>query len=160
MRKLRKIDFVSLLDKVGGKLPGWKGKLMTKAARAQLVNSVLTVVVTYHATVLPLPKWLIRKIDKLRQNFFWKGEDGPGNKRGNLPYKVELSMQAKRAGGVWVFTTSTVLVERFTSSGSGIAGPMIQNHGRGLTLPCNEHDRALFQASTKIKLGNRKKAAF
>jgi hypothetical protein len=99
MRKLRKIDFVSLLDKVGGKLPGWKGKLMTKAARAQLVNSVLTVVVTYHATVLPLPKWLIRKIDKLRQNFFWKGEDGPGNKRGNLPYKVELSMQAKRAGG-------------------------------------------------------------
>jgi hypothetical protein len=30
MRKLRKIDFQALLDNVGGKLAGWKGKLMTK----------------------------------------------------------------------------------------------------------------------------------
>jgi hypothetical protein len=33
-RKLRKIDFVPLLDKVGGTLPRWKVKYMTKAARA------------------------------------------------------------------------------------------------------------------------------
>jgi hypothetical protein len=69
-RKLMKIDYVPLLDKVGGKLPEWKGKLMTKAARAQCVNSVLIEVVTYHATVLPLPKWLIKKIDQIRRNFF------------------------------------------------------------------------------------------
>jgi hypothetical protein len=68
-RKLRKIDSVPLLNKVGGKLPGWNGKLMSKAARAQLVKSVLTSIVTYHATVFPLPKWLIKKIDKLRRNF-------------------------------------------------------------------------------------------
>jgi hypothetical protein len=49
---------------------------MTKAAIAQLVNSVLTTVVT----ILPLPKWLIKKIDKIRRNFFWKGEDGQRNK--------------------------------------------------------------------------------
>jgi hypothetical protein len=47
LKKLRKIDFMPLLDKVRGKLPGWKGKLMTKAARAQLVKSVLTSIVTY-----------------------------------------------------------------------------------------------------------------
>jgi hypothetical protein len=46
----------------------WKGKLMTKAARAQLIKSVLTSIVTYHATVFPLPKWLIKKIDKLRRH--------------------------------------------------------------------------------------------
>jgi hypothetical protein len=71
--KLRKIDFVPLLDKVGeggeGKLPGWNDKLMSKVARAQLVKSVLTSIVTYHITVFPLPKWLIKKIDKLRRNF-------------------------------------------------------------------------------------------
>jgi hypothetical protein len=33
-KKLRKVDFIPLLDKIGGKLPSWKGKLMTKAARA------------------------------------------------------------------------------------------------------------------------------
>jgi hypothetical protein len=32
-KKLRKIDFLPLLDKVGGKLPGWKGRLMSKAVR-------------------------------------------------------------------------------------------------------------------------------
>jgi hypothetical protein len=55
LRRLRKIDYMPLLDKVGGKLPGWKGKLMSKSARAQLVTSVLTPLVSYHATVFPLP---------------------------------------------------------------------------------------------------------
>jgi hypothetical protein len=67
---LKRIDFVPLIDKVGGKLPSWKGKLMSKAARAQLVKFVLTSVVTYHATVFNLPKWLIKKINKFRRNFF------------------------------------------------------------------------------------------
>jgi hypothetical protein len=64
------MDFMPLLNKVGGKLLGWNGKLMTKEARAQLVKSVLTSILTYHATVFPLPKWLIKKIDKFRRNFF------------------------------------------------------------------------------------------
>jgi hypothetical protein len=42
---------------------------MTKATRAQLVKSVLTSIVIYHATVFLLPKWLIKKIDKLRRIF-------------------------------------------------------------------------------------------
>jgi hypothetical protein len=70
LKKLHRIDFVPLLDKVGGKLPGWNGKLMSKATRVQLVKSVLTAIVTYHATVFPLPKWLIMKIDKLRKKVF------------------------------------------------------------------------------------------
>jgi hypothetical protein len=44
---------------------------MSKAARAQLVKSVLTSLVTYNATIFPLPKWLVKKIDKLRRNFFF-----------------------------------------------------------------------------------------
>jgi hypothetical protein len=56
LKKLRKIDFLPLIDKVGDKLSSWKGKLMSKAARAQLVKSVLTTVVTYHAMILKPPK--------------------------------------------------------------------------------------------------------
>jgi hypothetical protein len=73
-KKLRKIDFLPLIEKVGGKLPSWKGKLMSKAASAQLVKSVLTAVVTYHTTVFNIPKWLIKKIDKIGRNFYWKGK--------------------------------------------------------------------------------------
>jgi hypothetical protein len=69
-KKLRKVDFMPLLDKVGEKLPHWKEKLMSKAARAQLVKSVLTSIVTYHTTIFKLPKWLVKKINKLRRNFF------------------------------------------------------------------------------------------
>jgi hypothetical protein len=80
LKKLRKIDFIPLIDKVGGKLPSWKGKLMSKAARAQLVKSVLMAIVTYHVMVFNLLKWLIKRIDKLRRNFYWKGEDAQGHK--------------------------------------------------------------------------------
>jgi hypothetical protein len=61
---------MSLLDKISGKLSSAKGKLMTKAARAQLIKPVLTSMVTYHAIVFNLPNWLFKKINKLRRNLF------------------------------------------------------------------------------------------
>jgi hypothetical protein len=127
---MRRIDYVPLLDKVGSKLSGWKGKLMIKAARAQLVNSVMTAVVTFYATILPLLKWLIKKIDKIRWNFFWKGDDGPGNKGGICLIKWSLVCKPKELGGS-EFMTSTALVERFADGGSSTVGWMNRNHGRG-----------------------------
>jgi hypothetical protein len=97
---------MSLLDKVEGKLPGWKGKLMTKAARAQLVKSVITSIVTYHAMVFPLPKWLIKKIDKLRRNFFWKGEEVKGNKGGMCLVKWDIVYRQKELGGLGIHDLS------------------------------------------------------
>jgi hypothetical protein len=75
---------------------------MTKAARAQLVKSVLTSLVTYHATVFPLPKWLIKKIDKLRRNFFWKGEEFEGNKGGLYRVKWDIVCRPKELGGLGI----------------------------------------------------------
>jgi hypothetical protein len=102
IKKLRKLDYLPLLEKVGGKLPGWKGKLMTKASRAQLVKYVLTSIVSYHATVFPLPKWLIRKIDKLRRNFYWKGEDVKGNRGGLCLVKWSMVYRPKELGGLGI----------------------------------------------------------
>jgi hypothetical protein len=101
LKKLRKVDFLPLIEKVGGKLLGWKGKLMSKAARAQLMKSVLTTVVTFHATVFNLPKWLIKKIDKIWRNFYWKGEDTQCKWWWCLPSQMGRGMQAKGAGWTW-----------------------------------------------------------
>ena len=38
-------------------------------------KSVLSSIVIYHSTIFELPKWVIRRIDKIKQNFIWKGED-------------------------------------------------------------------------------------
>jgi hypothetical protein len=129
-RKLRKIYFVPLLDKVGGKLPGWKGKYMTKAVKAQLVNSVMIAIVTYHVIVFPLPKWLIKKIDKIRHDFFWKGKDNEGNKGGICLVKWSVVCKPKELGA-WESTTSTVLGGLSASGDSGTVGPTTQSRGRG-----------------------------
>jgi hypothetical protein len=50
-RKLRRVDFQPLLDKIGGHIPGWKGKLLSMAGRETLVKSVLTSQPIYHLTV-------------------------------------------------------------------------------------------------------------
>jgi hypothetical protein len=132
---------------------------MTKAAIAQLVNSVLTAVVTYHVTILPLPKWLINKIDKIRQNFFWKGEDGQRNKGRICLVKWSLLCKPKELGGLGIHDLNRfgrVLHQWwFWYQWTDDSKPW-----QGLTLPCDEQDKALFQASTEINLGNRKKAVF
>jgi len=69
------VDIQPLIDKVGARLSSWKGKLLNRAGRLRLINTVLTSLPTYHLTVFSLQKWAIKKIDKLRRGFLWKGEE-------------------------------------------------------------------------------------
>jgi hypothetical protein len=67
------VDIQPLIDKVGTRLSAWKGRLLNKAGRLRLANYVLTSIPTYHLTVFRVQKWSIKKIDKLRRSFLWKG---------------------------------------------------------------------------------------
>jgi hypothetical protein len=71
--RLKREDEQNLVNRVAGKLPRWKGKMLNRTGRLTLVNSVLSSVVTYHMIVSPLSKWAIRRIDKIRHNFLWHG---------------------------------------------------------------------------------------
>jgi hypothetical protein len=53
VRKLRKIDVQPLLDKIGARLLGWKGRLLSSAGRETLVKTVLSSQPIYHMTVFP-----------------------------------------------------------------------------------------------------------
>jgi hypothetical protein len=55
--KLRKIEFVPLLDKIGGKILGWKGRFFTLAGRNTLVKSVLSAMPVFHLTAVQTPKY-------------------------------------------------------------------------------------------------------
>ena len=74
IRKLRKVEVQPLIDKIGARLPGWKGRLLSAAGRETLVKIVLSAQPIYHMTVFPEQKWLINRIDQLRRSFLWRGE--------------------------------------------------------------------------------------
>lgn len=60
-RKLQKLEIQPLIDKVAARLPGWKGKLLNKAGRLKVLNTMLTSVPVYHLTVFNLQKWATKK---------------------------------------------------------------------------------------------------
>lgn len=69
VRALRRVEFQPLIDRVAARLSSWKGRLLRRAGRLVLVNSVLTSIPTCFLTIFPLKKWAIKKIDKLRRSF-------------------------------------------------------------------------------------------
>ena len=73
VKQIRRVDIQPLIDKMGKRLQSWKGKLLNRAGRLKLVNSVLTSIPTYYLTIFRLQKWALKKIDKLRRSFLWKG---------------------------------------------------------------------------------------
>ena len=73
VKQVRRVDIQPLIDKVGKRLQAWKGTLLNRAGRLKLVNSVLTSIPTYYLTVFRLQKWALKKINKLRRSFLWKG---------------------------------------------------------------------------------------
>jgi hypothetical protein len=98
--RLRRENEQLLIEKVTGKLPRWKGKLLNKAGRLTLINSVLSFVVTYHMIVFPLSKWAIKKIDKIRRNFLWHGSED--TRKGHCMVNWRRFHMPKRLGGLGV----------------------------------------------------------
>jgi hypothetical protein len=73
--RLTRQDEQGLVDRVAARLPGWKGRLLSKTGRLTLVNPLLSSIVIYHMSVFQLSKWAIRRIDKIRRNFLWRGSE-------------------------------------------------------------------------------------
>jgi hypothetical protein len=72
-RTVRRVDFQPLIDKITNRLAGWKGRMLSKAGRETLVKAVLSAQPIYHLTIFPAQRWLLKRIDKLRRSFLWKG---------------------------------------------------------------------------------------
>jgi hypothetical protein len=71
-RKLRKVEFHPLIDKIGGRLPRWKGKSFSRSSHEALVKTVLSAQLIYQLMCFPAQKWLIKRIDRLML-FYGKG---------------------------------------------------------------------------------------
>ena len=75
VKRLNRIHFQPLEDKIASKISPWLGMLMAAPGRAVLVKSVLTAIAIYYMTALNLPIEVLEKIDSLRRAFLWVGCD-------------------------------------------------------------------------------------
>ena len=109
IRKLRKIEVQPLVDKIGARLPGWKGKFLSSAGRETLVKTVLSSLPIYHLTVFQAQKWLLKKIDRIRRNFLWRGENPDRVSGGHSPINWPTTCLPKEKGGLGILD-----LDRFT----------------------------------------------
>lgn len=70
-----------MIDKFGANIPGWRGKNLNRAGSA-LTKFVLTATVTYHLAVIPLPKWALKKMNRMARGFIWNVDDAKNASRG------------------------------------------------------------------------------
>ena len=68
-KKLPKTTFLPLIYRLNGRLAGWAAKHLSIAGRLVLLNAVLSTLPSYFMTVIRLPKWVIKQIDKTRRRF-------------------------------------------------------------------------------------------
>jgi len=154
---IRRVDIQPLIDKMGGKLAAWKGRLLNKAGRLRLVNSVLSSLPTYFLTVLKLPKWAIKKLDRIRRSFLWKGAAEANG--GHCLVQWSKTLTPKMFGGLGILDLDLFsralrlrwLWFQWTESEQ----PWV-----GIEPPVDAVDKQLFRASTVVTLGNGEKASF
>ncbi|WVZ88204.1 hypothetical protein U9M48_034749 [Paspalum notatum var. saurae] len=73
VRRLRRSDEQSIVDKVAARIPRWKGNLLNLAGRSVLVKSTLSAIPVHVAIASGLSRGAIGAIDKLRRSFLWSG---------------------------------------------------------------------------------------
>lgn len=62
-----------VVDKIQSKFHAWRGKLLTIMGRVQLVNAVISSMLTYSFHIYKWPANLLSEVAKLMRNFIWSG---------------------------------------------------------------------------------------
>ena len=158
-RQLRRVDVQPLLDKIGNRLSGWKGKMLSSAGRETLVKSVLTSQPIYHLTVFPTQKWLIKQIDRRRRSFLWKGDEPEKVNRGHCLVRWPSVCTPKDLGGLGVLDLER-LARALRLRWLWFQWKFEERPWTGLDIPYDRTDKELFHTSTIVKVGKGNKALF
>jgi hypothetical protein len=156
-RKARKEDFQALLDKIRSRLAMWRTHMLTQSGRLILVQSVLSAMVIFHLMSLDPPPWVLKAIDKIRRAFLWKGTDTV--KGGHCLVNWKAVSHPKSNGGLGILNLehmSTAMRVRWAwNMRVGDLKPWCS-----LATPMEEQDRHLFNAATRVVVGNGKRCFF
>jgi len=87
--KLRTTAFPDILDKVNGKIEGWRSKTLSQAGKSTLIKIVVSTLPSYAMSSFLFPDDLCKKLDRAFKNFLW---GFPKDKTRNLSLKSWNSM--------------------------------------------------------------------
>lgn len=76
--RIRKEDFLDVMNRVASKLASWKGRLLHKPGRLTLANAVLTSIPSYGMQTQWYPQHICDAPDNTVRNFIWKGHSEKG----------------------------------------------------------------------------------
>jgi hypothetical protein len=104
-----------------------------------------------------MPAWVKKEFDRRRREWLWEGEGSCSGEKSSVGWKYVCMPRA--LGGLGVHCIASFgralrlrwLWQRWKSP---------QKPWTHLDLPCNKHDRALFNAATKIIVGDGKTVRF
>jgi hypothetical protein len=157
VRKLRKVEVQPLLYKIGARLPGWKGRFLSISGRETLVKTVLSSQPIYHMTAFQEQKWLIKKIDRMRRSFLWRGETPDKVYGEHSIINWPMTCRPKEKGGLGILD-----LERFARAlrlhWLWFQWKHTERAWNGLDLPVDRRDKELFATSTVVTIGDGKKA--
>jgi hypothetical protein len=74
--RLRREDLQRLTEIILKRITGWRGKLLSSAAKRILIQACLASIPIYLLSFLKFPKWALKLIDTQMANFMWNDEEG------------------------------------------------------------------------------------
>jgi hypothetical protein len=96
--KSKSANFKDTLDKVSGKIEGWRAKTLSQVGRTVLIKSVASTIPAYAMSSFLLPSSITNFLDKIFKIFWW---GFPVNKSRNLTLKSWSSIcTPKHTGGL------------------------------------------------------------
>lgn len=157
VKRLKRIHFQHLEDKIACKLPPWQGRHVAVAGRTVLVKAVLTAIAIYHLTPLDIPVEVLQKIDSIRRAYLWAGTDKVSG--GKCKVNWDLVCKPKNKGGLGVLNLNkfakALRLRWLWFEWKDKSKPWI-----GMEVPCTEDDRHFFAAATTVTVGNGRTARF
>jgi hypothetical protein len=97
--KPRREDIQPLVDKILKKIYGWRGKLLSHAARVMLFHTCIASIPVYLLSFINFPKWAIKTIASQMANCLWN--DNEDRHRWHLANWESVSMK-KEFGGLGI----------------------------------------------------------
>ncbi|XP_074291347.1 uncharacterized protein LOC141618137 [Silene latifolia] len=73
-KKLSKNDCMQLVDMITMRIRAWGARQLSYSGRLALINSMLTSLHSYWASIFLIPNGIMKKIDNICRNFLWCGK--------------------------------------------------------------------------------------